>query len=185
MSLMLLVLSIATAHADCERIKKTRPFVENARASENIRLLNAVVEVQQKSGVSGTVEVCEIGPSSLPSFYARSDSSQSHSVWAHQGLVELFNDQELHAVLAHEFGHVRLGNLKRKPKGWDDPIRQEVSADKFAARLYGAEAMHSALVKLVQEFKDSFVPQLYSRSGYALVVPQEELRARLKALASH
>lgn len=68
-------------------------------------------------------------------------------------IAERLTSEEVHAVLKHEEGHVKLGHLQRTGTVVDGMMcdeQNELEADAYAAETFGKEAMRSALLKVIQ-----------------------------------
>lgn len=67
-------------------------------------------------------------------------------------LVNSLSGSELEAVIAHEMGHYILGHFKQPYNSYlgrrQRNIKEEIEADKFAAKYAGIEAIVSAITKL-------------------------------------
>lgn len=68
-------------------------------------------------------------------------------------IAERLTSEEVHAVLKHEEGHVKLGHLERTGvvvNGMRIDEQNELEADAYAAETFGKEAMRSALLKMLE-----------------------------------
>lgn len=68
-------------------------------------------------------------------------------------IAERLTSEEVHAVLKHEEGHVKLGHLERTGvvvNGILIDEQNELEADQYAAETFGKEAMRSALLKMIE-----------------------------------
>ncbi|HBC47469.1 MAG TPA: protease HtpX, partial [candidate division Zixibacteria bacterium] len=80
---------------------KAKPITE----SDNPRLFRIVRQVSQMAGIP--MPKVYIIPSPSPNAFATGRNPQHAAVAATGGIMDILNDDELAAVMAHELGHVR------------------------------------------------------------------------------
>lgn len=85
--------------------------VGNATSFHDKQLVNIVEEMSIASGVPAPTVMIARNNSSINAFVTCDEDGENHAITVSQGAVRHLNREELQAVIAHEFGHIKNGDV--------------------------------------------------------------------------
>lgn len=113
-----------------------------------------------------------------------------HSIFCVSELTSHLSDQELHAALKHEEGHIKYDHVSKTGVECRDGIMVdegvELEADEYAAQAFGKESIRSALFKILTrqaELYSLIDPEKTKEEYFDLLLSDPMMQKRFAALA--